>query len=141
MLLRFQVLRVEAIHLRARTLVARAPISNDRDELTLAENLARKIEKERMSWAKPFATLIHATVAKRRNQSEHAATLLAEAIQGFENAGMNLYAAAARRRLGETLGGDRGRQLIAQSDAWMTAQRIKAPELMTRMLVPGFETS
>ena len=138
MLLRFQVLRVEAIHLRARTLVAKAPAGNDRDELKLAEKLARKIEKERMSWAKPFATLIHATVAKHRNQSEHAATLLTSAIQGFENADMNLYAAATRRRLGETLGGDRGRQLIDQADAWMTEQRIKAPELMTRMLVPGF---
>jgi tetratricopeptide (TPR) repeat protein len=137
MLLRFQVLRVEAMHLRARTLVAKAT-SNDESELKMAEKLARKIEKERMSWAKPFATLIRATVAHHRAQCEHAATLLSEAINGFENAGMNLYSAAARRRLGETLRDDKGRQLIAQADAWMTSQRIKAPELMTRMLVPGF---
>lgn len=137
MLLRFQVLRVEAMHLRARALVAKAT-GKDSDELRIAEKLAGKIEKEKISWAKPFATLIHATVAQHRTQSAQAATLLAEAVQGFENADMNLYAAAARRRLGETLGDERGRELITQADAWMTAQRIKAPELMTRMLVPGF---
>jgi len=138
MLLRFQVLRVEAMHLRARALLAKSSTSNDLDELRIAEQLARKIEKEKISWVKPFAMLIHATVAQRRNQSEQAATLLSQAIQGFENSGMNLYAAATRRRLGETLADDKGRELITQADAWMTAQRIKAPESITRLLVPGF---
>jgi len=138
MLLRFQVLRVEAMHLRARTLLAKGSTENDTDELEIAERLARKIEKEKISWAKPFAMLIHATVAQRRSQSDQAGTLLSQAIQSFENSGMNLYAAAARRRLGETLGDARGRQLITQADEWMTGQRIKAPELLTRMLVPGF---
>ena len=50
-----------------------------------------------------------------------------------------LYAAAAHRRLGEILGDDRGRQLMADSDDWMTKQRIKNPERMTRMLLPGFK--
>jgi tetratricopeptide (TPR) repeat protein len=138
MLLRFQVLRVEAMHLRARALLAKSPTSNDLDDVRIAEQLARKIEKEKISWVKPFAMLIRATVAQRRNQSEQAATLLSQAIQGFENSGMNLYAAATRRRLGETLADDKGRELITQADAWMTAQRIKAPESITRLLVPGF---
>lgn len=138
MLLRFQVLRVEATHLRARAILAKASTVNSVGELRIAEQLAHKIEKEKISWAKPFAMLIHATVAQRRSQSEQARTSLSQAIQGFENSGMNLYATAARRRLGETLGDARGRQLITQADAWMTGQRIKAPELMTRMLVPGF---
>jgi hypothetical protein len=138
MLLRFQVLRVEAMHLRARALLAKSPTSNDLDELRIAERLARKIEKEKISWVKPFAMLIHATVAQRRNQSKQAVTLLSQAIQGFENSGMNLYAAATRRRLGETLADDKGCELITQADAWMTAQRIKAPESITRLLVPGF---
>ena len=138
MLLRIQVLRVEAIHLRSRALLASARTGNDWDNLKTAEKLARKIENEKVSWAKPLGMLIDATVAQRRNQFEQAATLLSDAIQGFENSGMNLYAAAARRRLGETLADDRGRELITQADAWMTAQRIKAPESMTRLLAPGF---
>ena len=64
MLLRNQVLRVEAMHLRARTLLAKVAMGDGQDGLRIAEKLARKIEKENMSWAKPFAVLIHATAAR-----------------------------------------------------------------------------
>jgi hypothetical protein len=59
-------------------------------------------------------------------------------VQIFESAEMRLYAAAARRRLGEKLGGERGQQLITDADAWMTEQKIKNPEALVRMLAPGF---
>jgi hypothetical protein len=52
---------------------------------------------------------------------------------------MGLYAAVSRRRLGQVLGGERGRELIAAADEWMLRQRIKKPALMTRMLAPGWE--
>jgi len=52
---------------------------------------------------------------------------------------MNLYAAAARRRLGEIVGGERGQELITDADAWMERQKIKNPEKLTRMLAPGFD--
>jgi serine/threonine protein kinase/tetratricopeptide (TPR) repeat protein len=138
MLLRIQVLRIEARHLLARAALATATTKVGRDRLRIAEKLARKIEKENMSWAKPFATLVRAAIAHQRGESAQAPTLLAEAIQGFENADMALYAAAARRRLGERLGDDRGRQLISEADAWMVNQRIKNPESMIHMLAPGF---
>jgi hypothetical protein len=51
---------------------------------------------------------------------------------------MSLYAAAARRRLGEMIGGDRGRQLVAQAEEWMTKQQIKNPARMMNLLAPGF---
>ena len=51
---------------------------------------------------------------------------------------MQLYAVAARRRLGEMLGGDRGRQLVAQTEEWMTKQQIKNPPRMINLLAPGF---
>jgi hypothetical protein len=59
-------------------------------------------------------------------------------VVGFERADMRLYAAAARRRMGERLGDERGHDLMAEADAWMAEQRIKNPEAMTRMLAPGF---
>jgi hypothetical protein len=51
---------------------------------------------------------------------------------------MNLFAAAARRRLGQLLGGNCGQALIAQADAWMAGQGIVNPARMTAMLAPGF---
>ncbi len=138
MLLRTQVLRIEATYLRARVVLATALRNNDRDKLSFAETLARKIEKENMAWAKPFAEVVRSAVAHQRNQPTAATTLLAAAIDGFDRVDMHLYAAVSRRRLGELLADDRGRQLLAEADAWMTTQRIKNPERMARMLVPGF---
>jgi hypothetical protein len=124
--------------LRARAALATAANNNDRDKLRFAERLARKIEKENMAWAQPFAAIIRAAVAYQRGQQVEAATLLGAAGDGFERGDMHLYAAVSRRRLGELLGNDRGQQLIKDADAWMTTQRIKNPERMARMLVPGF---
>ncbi len=138
MLLRFQVLRIEATHLRARAALATAAVGSGADNLRLAERLAGKIEKEKMPWSRPFVSLVRAAVAQQRAQTDAAAALLAEAIQGFADADMRLFAAAARRRLGETTGGDNGCKLVAEADLWMTNQGIRKPELMTRMLAPGF---
>ncbi len=138
MLLRTQVLRIEATYLRARAVLATALSNRDRDKLVLAENLARKLEKENMAWAKPFAAVVRSAVAHQRNQHTEATTLLAAAVAGFERVDMHLFAAASRRRLGELLGDERGGQLQAEADAWLTTQRIMNPERMMRMLVPGF---
>jgi eukaryotic-like serine/threonine-protein kinase len=51
---------------------------------------------------------------------------------------MRLYAVAARRRLGEMIGGDRGRQLIAETEEWMSKQQIKNPARMINLIAPGF---
>ncbi len=140
LLLRIQVLRIEAMHLQARAALATANNSKERSRrLKIAERLAKRIAKENAAWAKPFGTLIRAGVASRRNDPENAATLLSEAAAAFRNYKMELYAAACRRRLGEILGDEHGRNLIAETTSWMTSQRIKNPDAMTRMLAPGFE--
>jgi len=91
-----------------------------------------------MLWAQPLLALIRAGVAQQRVQTSVTSELLKKAIQGFEVADMGLYSAAARRRLGETTGGVAGSTLVADADAWMRNQGIEKPELMTRMLAPGF---
>jgi serine/threonine protein kinase/tetratricopeptide (TPR) repeat protein len=138
MLLRIPAMRVEAMQLRARAALASSGGGRDAGKLRLARKLARKIDKVDMSWAKPFATLLRATIAHQRGQTAPATELLSEAVQSFERAEMQLHAAAARRRLGEKLRDERGSQLVAEADAWMKAQKIKNPEAMTRMLAPGF---
>jgi hypothetical protein len=50
---------------------------------------------------------------------------------------MRLYAAAARRRLGELIGGDEGKGLIAAGDAVMRAERIEDLDAVTEMLCAG----
>jgi eukaryotic-like serine/threonine-protein kinase len=138
LLLRIPMVRVEASQLRARAALAMAGPVYDPDRWRLAEKLARKIAKIDISWSAPFASLIRAAIAHQRGEAETAVTLLKQAVQSFERADMWLYAAAARHRLGERLAGERGDQLVAEAEAWMTEQRIKNPTAMTRMLAPGF---
>jgi hypothetical protein len=91
-----------------------------------------------MAWADAFAGLVRAAVAVRRGDARTAAALLPEAAGTLDKLTMRLYAAAARRRLGEVLGGDEGRVLVAEADAWMAGQKIQDPARMTAMLAPGF---
>jgi serine/threonine protein kinase/tetratricopeptide (TPR) repeat protein len=138
LLLRTPAVRVEAMQLRARAALATSGGGRDNAKLRLAEKMARKIEKVEMSWSKPFATLVRATIAHQRGEAAQATVLLSDAAQRFDRAEMRLMAAVARRRLGERLRDERGSQLVAEADAWMIEQKIKNPEAMTRMQAPGF---
>jgi uncharacterized protein YdiU (UPF0061 family) len=91
-----------------------------------------------MGYAIPFATLIRAGIARQRDDQPSTIALLEKAVNDFDASHMSLYAAAARRRLGETIGGERGRQLVTQSEEWMSKQEIKNPERMMNLLAPGF---
>ncbi|HEX4900486.1 MAG TPA: hypothetical protein VFV61_08140, partial [Pyrinomonadaceae bacterium] len=113
--------------------------NNQRVYLKIAESLAGRIAKERMPWADPLASLVRAGVAYKRGETAAATTTLADAAEHFDLAEMQLYAAAARRRLGKLIGGRRGEELLTEADAWMREQKIDNPERMTRMLAPGFD--
>jgi hypothetical protein len=52
---------------------------------------------------------------------------------------MASHSAAARRRLGEMLGGDEGAALIRDADHRLTGQGVRRPDRLTRMLAPGFQ--
>jgi serine/threonine protein kinase len=139
MLLRVQALRIEAWFLKARTALSAAAVS-PQDRATLikvADRLAAKIEREEMAWSQPLAATIQAGVAALRGDEARVPVLLVAALAGFEKADMALYAAAARRLLGQVTPGDEGRQLVAQADQWMQRQQIKNPARMAIMLAPG----
>jgi ATP/maltotriose-dependent transcriptional regulator MalT len=138
LLLRIQTVRIESRHLRARTALASAHGNQREQRLQIAENMARKISKERVQWGEPLAALIRAGISATRGDGNRTRSYLSESVAGFELANMALYAAAARRRLGQTLGGERGDQLLAEATSWMTQQQIKKPDRMTQMLAPGF---
>ena len=139
LLLRIQGLRIDATQLRARLALATAMGKETQRRLQLAEKLAGQIEREDMAYATPMATLVRAAVAKKRGDEAAAASLLESAIRDFETSHMQLYATMARRRLGELIGGDQGRELLAKTDRWMARQAIKNPAKMTNLLAPGFQ--
>lgn len=139
MLMRIQVLRIEALHLRARAALASAAHSKDKARLKSAEKLADGIARERVSWGAPFAHLVRAGVAHQRGDHSKAVSLLSQAMESFDLADIDLYEAIARRRLGELLDDERGHRHIAEADGWMRKRQIQNPEAMTRMMAPGFD--
>lgn len=91
-----------------------------------------------MPWSNPIASLVTAGITYLEGSPALAARHLEDAIDGFDGADMKLYAAVARRRLGALQADQRGRDLRQQAEEWMSAQEIKNPAGMTRMLAPGF---
>jgi hypothetical protein len=138
MLLRIQGLRIEAKFLRARLALASAAGQKRERRLRIAEDMGNSIANEQMGWSTPLAMLIQAGLARRRGDDLLAATLISQAIDGFEASDMALYAATARRRLGEVVGGDRGAELVSQGDDWMSKQQIKNPAAVANLMAPGF---
>ena len=90
---------------------------------------ARRLEREGMPWSMALACPIQAgIVAASRGDRSRAATLFSQAVTELEAVDMNLYAAAARRRLGELIGGDEGRAQVDRADSWMRQQTIQNPK-------------
>jgi serine/threonine protein kinase len=138
LLTRIQVLRIEVVQLRARVALAMAARGADvKRHLSAAEADAKKLEGERMAWGEPHASLLRSSIAAARGDDRAAVRCARAALRGYERADMALYAAAARRRLGELVGGDEGRAFENASVLWMTEQGIRRPERMTAMLAPG----
>jgi serine/threonine protein kinase/tetratricopeptide (TPR) repeat protein len=139
---RVQSIRVLCQSMRGRCALARLEEGGGNGALlAVAAGCARRIERERAPWTTPLARTLAAGVAFRRADAPRATDLLREAARGFDAAEMGLHAAAARRVAGELVAGDEGREMVRAAEAWMTAQRIKSPERMTRMLAPGFRPS
>jgi tetratricopeptide (TPR) repeat protein len=139
MLTRVQVIRVEAVYLRARSALAMAAANrNVRRFLSIARAGARRIERERMHWSDPIAWLLRAGIASVEGDTLLALRYLHAAVDRFERADMRLYANVARRRVGDLQNDDRGREVLRHSEEWMAAQNIKNPAAWTRMFAPGF---
>ena len=51
-------------------------------------------------------------------------------------AGMVFQATLARRRIGELAGDAEGARAIAEADAWLAAQGVRAPEQLARLYMP-----
>ncbi len=106
--------------------------------LAAAERDAAAIAAERAPYCAPSAALLRAGVAAQRGNEAAAERALRAALAGFDACHMKLFRAVTGRRLGELVGGDEGRALVHQANAWMTAHGIVNADRMTATLAPGF---
>jgi hypothetical protein len=136
-----QLTRLEATQLRARAAMQAAAQTSGSQAKALHAAVARdakKIAGEKMPWSTPLAQLLQAGLSARRGDQDGALALLSSAITSLDEAGMSLHAACARWQRGRLLGGEEGRQLVASSAAWMAERKVRRPERMAAMMVPGF---
>ncbi len=103
----------------------------------LANRAASATARTGFPMSPAFGASIRASVACARGDTDGAVRQLQISVSGFDAAGMAMYAAAHRRRLGAWLGGDEGQHLVAEATSAMQAQAVVDPERMTDMLAPG----
>ena len=137
LLLSVQQNRVEALHFRARVELAAGVARGDLGLVAQAARRARKIAREKTGWGDGLALLIEAGAHMARDSAEQATALLERAAAALEHSGMQLYVAAARRRLGQ-LAGPAGAETLAAADQAMRELGVTNPAAMTAMLAPGF---
>jgi hypothetical protein len=121
--------------LAAAVAVRRSRPAGARSLLAVARRAARRLDGEHMPCPTAYARLIQGALAAVVGDSSRAVPRLTEAVACFEAVDMGLCAAAARRRLGEVLGGTRGQEEIDRADRWMSDQKIKNPAKLASMIV------
>jgi len=141
LLLRIRSVRVRCLQFRASCALAAAGTSREPEHLLrIAARDAGRMERERhfsveSNHAK--AKLLRAGIEATRGNQNGALQYLISATDGFKACHSAFWYAISQRRTGELLGGDRGRALVADADAWFAGQDIVNPERLTATLVPG----
>ena len=134
-LMQIQIIRTFLLNSRGHAALAAGPAGAG---LSASGRDAARLRKEGTVWAASLGQLLEAAVTLRRGQRDVAVPWLERAVAGFDSLGTCLYAAAARRRLGELVGGDRGRELLRQAAETMDGQQVRNHEKMTALITPGF---
>jgi hypothetical protein len=138
--MRVQALRVTAWDARARAALTCAEQEGPEREALLRTALrdARHMQREGLVPADARARLLLAGVANLRGDEAKAIRLLREALGAFVSEDLALNVAVTRSILGSLVGGDEGRALRAEADAWFAAQTVKRPDRFVAMFAPGF---
>jgi hypothetical protein len=87
-----------------------------------------------------LAEVLNAALALGVGDRDQAAERLRDSVKRLDAADLGMHAAAARRRLGQLLGGDEGRALLATGDSFMQAQNVTNREAITELCCPGCRT-
>jgi serine/threonine protein kinase len=141
LLLSVPMVLLEATFLEARIELAQGaawPSTHLEPALRKVRRLIKKVRRVRVPLSRAFASLLEAGSAKLAGDTDDCEASLRQAVVQLEELETMLYANAAKRRLGELIGGRKGAELISTADTWMSGQGIKSPARMTALLVPGW---
>jgi hypothetical protein len=132
------LMRPQPVRIDFTWLCGRVALSGPNPDRAAAARAARRLAGEGIVSASVWALLLRAGLAAGSGKVESAVDLLKKTLELSLSGDMAMCAALARRRLGELLGGDEGRALVAQADGWLASQGIVRPERVSRLFAPGF---
>lgn len=137
---RIETVRTESRWLAGKLLLVKAAGTGDIAARSEAGRLSLKLAAEGTDYALAWSLLLEATLLAQDGKPAGAQERLRQAATTAERAGLRLVAAAARRRLGELLGGAEGDNLVNESEVAMKREGIVSPPRMTCVLAPGFSS-
>lgn len=139
MLLYVELVNVYMLYLRARAAVA--ALDTTLDSAMLRRSAARDavaLSRLRPAHAQALAKLIRAALAHRERNGQAAIDLLTAGARELRELGWGAFSVPAERCLGQLIGGDEGRRLVAESEASLHAQGVRNIDRMVNLQVPGF---
>lgn len=134
---RAQLADMFTLQIQGMAALAALRAGGDRDLIRVVRDSAKRLTRNQLAVAAAVRAPLEAGLALHAGDLLLGARHLRSAIAAFDACETSMYAAAARRRLGELLGGDEGKALLAESDAVMRAQRIVNLDAVTEMLCAG----
>jgi hypothetical protein len=108
-----------------------------RERVAEARHVARRFDKDTGAWGPTFAAIMRASADNASGDRTSAAAGLRDAMRHADAAGLDAQGWAARYQLGKLLGGDEGRELVAQAERSMHDEGVRSPERTAGWLVPG----
>ncbi|HEX5069480.1 MAG TPA: protein kinase [Vicinamibacterales bacterium] len=97
-----------------------------------ADRAIKRLAKETTGWGQGAAHGGRAGAAMVRGDRTAALAHLEAADTTFSSVGMTGFASLSRRQIGLIVGGERGRQIAADAEAWLTAHGVADPATFTR---------
>lgn len=143
MLLRVRMVDAEAAHLRGRVAlaVATAPgcqATERRRALLEARACAGRLRRIGSPLASGWAALLEAGAARADGDDARSMAWLRRGVAALDALETRLYEHAARHRLGELCGGQEGARLRAEAAAYFAEHRVRRPDRLVALLVPGW---
>jgi hypothetical protein len=136
LLLRVRLVRATALWLKGRLLLASGSSRDLSRRLREVKRAAHGLRGLDAPFASAWGALLLAAAASARGSRDEAVTLLRDAERSADQFGMRLIGAAARYRLGESLGQSEGAGLRALAVEQLRAAPVADPEAFMRVLAP-----